>query len=68
MVGVDSFLCAERIVDDQDNIRNVYLFDPLKKCIQSNNETILDQGTPIKVVLAYWKVKTPCPWGMYKLM
>ena len=26
----------------------MYLFDPYKKCIQSNNETILDQGTPIK--------------------
>ena len=25
-----------------------YLFDPYKKCIQNNNETILDQGTPIK--------------------
>ena len=21
-----------------------------------------------KVVVAYWKVKTPCTWGMYKLM
>ena len=28
-----------------------YLFDPYKKCIQSNNETILDQGTPIKTSL-----------------
>ena len=31
-------------------IRNV-LFDPYKKYIQSNNETILDQGTPIKTSL-----------------
>ena len=29
----------------------MYLFDPYKKCIQSNNETILDQGTPIKTSL-----------------
>ena len=29
----------------------MYLFDPYKKCIQSNNETILDQGTPIKTNL-----------------
>ena len=28
-----------------------YLFDPYKKCIQSNNETILDQKTPIKTSL-----------------
>ena len=27
------------------------LFDPYKKCIQSHNETILDQGTPIKTSL-----------------
>ena len=29
----------------------MYLFDPYKKCIQSNNETILDQGTRIKTSL-----------------
>ena len=29
----------------------MFLFDPYKKCIQSNNETILDQGTPIKTSL-----------------
>ena len=28
-----------------------YLFDPYKTCIQSNNATILDQGTPIKTSL-----------------
>ena len=27
------------------------LFDPYKKCIQSNNDTILDQVTPIKTSL-----------------
>ena len=38
-------------------IRNVFqksemfLFDPYQKYIQSNNETILDQGTPIKTSL-----------------
>ena len=34
----------------------MYLFDPYKKCIQSNNETILDQGTPIKSSNAQYKV------------
>ena len=29
----------------------MFLFDPYKKCIQSNNETILDQGTRIKTSL-----------------
>ena len=29
----------------------MYLFDPYKKCIQSNIEMILDQGTPIKTSL-----------------
>ena len=29
----------------------MFLFDPYKKYIQSNNETILDQGTPIKTSL-----------------
>ena len=29
----------------------MYVFDPYKKCIQSNNKTILDQGTPIKTSL-----------------
>ena len=29
----------------------MYLFDPHKKCIESNNENILDQGTPIKTSL-----------------
>ena len=39
------------------------LFDPYKKCIQSNNETILDQGTPIKtnlvahIMAAYYIIK-----------
>ena len=29
----------------------MFLFDPYKKYIQSNNETILAQGTPIKTSL-----------------
>ena len=29
----------------------MYLFDRYKKCKQSNNETILDQGTPVKTSL-----------------
>ena len=29
----------------------MFLFDPYQKYIQSNNETILDQGTPIKTSL-----------------
>ena len=29
----------------------MYLFDPYKKYIQSNNEMILDQGTPIETSL-----------------
>ena len=36
---------------NQKSESEMYLFDPYKKCIQSNNETILDQGTPIKTSL-----------------
>ena len=35
---------------EESEIRN-FLFDPYQKYIQSNNETILDQGTPIKTSL-----------------
>ena len=35
----------------QNRESEMYLFDPYKKCIQSNNETILDEGTPIKTNL-----------------
>ena len=38
--------CAAIII----RIRNVFIRS-YKKCIQSNNETILDQGTPIKTSL-----------------
>ena len=32
-------------------LSEMYVFDLYKKCIQSNNETILDQGTRIKTSL-----------------
>ena len=35
----------------QKSESEMFLFDPYKKYIQSNNETILDQGTPIKTSL-----------------
>ena len=38
-------------VFESESESEMYLFDPYKKCIQSNNETILDQGTPIKTSL-----------------
>ena len=33
------------------NESEMFLFDPYQKYIQSNNETILDQGTPNKTSL-----------------
>ena len=36
---------------ESESESEMYLFDPYKKCIQSNNETILDQETPIKTSL-----------------
>ena len=36
---------------ESESESEMYLFDPYKKCIQSNNETILDQGTPINTSL-----------------
>ena len=38
-------------VAESESESEMYLFDPYKKCIQSNNETILNQGTPIKTSL-----------------
>ena len=35
----------------QESESEMFLFDPYQKYIQSNNETILDQGTPIKTSL-----------------
>ena len=42
------FVLVQRLAVSESEM---YLFDPYKKCIQSNNETILDQGTPIKTSL-----------------
>ena len=36
---------------NQNQNQKCFLFDPYQKYIQSNNETILDQGTPIKTSL-----------------
>ena len=36
---------------ESESESEMYLLDPYKKCIQNNNETILDQGTPIKTSL-----------------
>ena len=35
----------------EESESEMFLFDPYQKYIQSNNETILDQGTPIKTSL-----------------
>ena len=37
--------------ESESSESEMYLFDPHKKCIQSNNEKISDQGTPIKTSL-----------------
>ena len=39
----------------------MFLFDPYQKYIQSNNETILDQGTPTKTSLVA-NIRANCPW------
>ena len=36
---------------ESESESEMFLFDPYQKYIQSNNETILDQGTPIKTSL-----------------
>ena len=40
-----------RGVLESESESEMFLFDPYQKYIQSNNETILDQGTPIKTSL-----------------
>ena len=40
-----------RLIDRPESESEMFLFDPYQKYIQSNNETILDQGTPIKTSL-----------------
>ena len=37
----------------------MYLFDPYQKYIQSNNETVLDQGTPINSFPLHYESKQP---------
>ena len=44
-------LNIQRIGSESESESEMFLFDPYKKYIQSNNETILDQGTPIKTSL-----------------
>ena len=36
---------------ESESESEMFLFDPYQKYIQSNNETILDQGTPTKTSL-----------------
>ena len=38
-------------IAESESESEMFLFDPYQKYIQSNNETILDQGTPIKTSL-----------------
>ena len=42
---------ATDIFKESESESEMFLFDPYQKYIQSNNETILDQGTPIKTSL-----------------
>ena len=51
-----SYIAHTRLVGMPMSMRNeseseMFLLDPYKKFIQSNNETVLDQGTPIKTSL-----------------
>ena len=39
------------LATESESESEMFLFDPYQKYIQSNNETILDQGTPIKTSL-----------------
>ena len=41
----------EESKQESESESEMFLFDPYQKYIQSNNETILDQGTPIKTSL-----------------
>ena len=41
-------MCVEKGPVPGESESEMFLFDPYKKYIQSNNETILDQRTPIK--------------------
>ena len=48
---VPKYLLRCRSAVNQKSESEMFLFDPYKKYIQSNNETMLDQGTPIKTSL-----------------
>ena len=39
------------LLTESESESEMFLFAPYQKYIQSNNETILDQGTPIKTSL-----------------
>ena len=45
------FLIEALYSESSESESEMFLFDPYQKYIQSNNETILDQGTPIKTSL-----------------
>ena len=47
----DAVLDGESEIGVSESESEMFLFDPYQKYIQSNNETILDQGTPIKTSL-----------------
>ena len=54
-MNISSRSCPNEILRSttrhQKSESEMFLFDPYQKYIQSNNETILDQGTPIKTSL-----------------
>ena len=39
-------------INPSESDSEMFLFDPYKKCIQSDNDTMLDKGTPIYTSLA----------------
>ena len=45
-IQLDSIVIMSR-GSESESESEMFLFDPYQKYIQSNNETILDQGTPI---------------------
>ena len=51
---LDGVILHERqqgLTSESESESEMFLFDPYQKYIQSNNETILDQGTPTKTSL-----------------
>ena len=49
--GVNVLLVSSAQRVESESESEMFLFDPYQKYIQSNNETILDQGTPTKTSL-----------------